>query len=67
MVSEGDEEAWEAALSDPAHHAAYVFAMEGDPVAKAVAEHPEGLAETEVIRSSGQPVTRVYQSAVWKP
>ncbi len=67
MVSEGDEKAWTAALSDPAHHAAYAIAMDGDPVAKAVAEHPEGLIETEVIRSSGQPSTRVYQSAVWKP
>ncbi len=67
MVSEGDEKAWNAALADPAHHAAYVLAMEGDPVAKAVSEHPEGLMETEVIRSSGQPVVRVYQSTLWKP
>ncbi len=67
MVSEGDEQAWRAALADPAHHAAYAIAMEGDPVAAAVAAHPAGLAETEVIRSSGQPVTRVYQSLLWKP
>ncbi len=67
MVSEGDEKAWDAALADPAHHAAFVIAMEGDPVAKAVAEHPQGLAEMEVIRSSGQPMTRMYQSAMWKP
>ncbi len=66
MVSEGDETAWEAALADPAHHAAYVIAMEGDPVAKAVAAHPEGLAETEVVRSTGQPTTRVYQSLLPK-
>ncbi len=39
--------------------------MENDPVAKAVAEHPTGLVETEVIRSTGQPVTRVYQSTVY--
>jgi hypothetical protein len=65
MVSEGDEQAWDAALADPAHHAAYVVAMEGDPVAKAVAAHPAGLAETEVIQSSGQPTTRVYQSTLW--
>jgi hypothetical protein len=67
MVSESDETAWEQALAAPARHAAYVIAMEGDPVAKAVAEHPEGLAETELIRSTGQPVTRVYQSLLWKP
>lgn len=67
MVSEGDEQAWKAALADPAHHAAYVISMEGGPVAAAVAAHPGGLAESEVIRSTGQPVTRVYQSTVWQP
>ena len=65
-VNEGDEQAWEAALADPAHRAAFVIAMEGDPVARAVAAHPEGLGEIEVVRSTGQPVTRVYQSLVWK-
>ncbi len=66
VVSENDEQAWQAALADPAHHAAYVIAMEGDPVARAVAAHPQGLAEVEVVRSTGQPITRVYQSAVWQ-
>lgn len=66
MVSESDEQAWRKALNDPAHQAAYVIAMEGDPVAEAVAKHPDGLAETEVIRSTGQPITRVYQSLLWK-
>ena len=66
VISENDEVAWRAALADPAHRAAYVIAIEGDPVAKAVAEHPEGLAEVEVLRTVGQPTARVYQSLVYK-
>ncbi len=65
MVSEDDEAAWEQALADPAHHAAYVIAMVGDPVAKAVAAHPENLKELEVICTTGQPCAKVYQSEVW--
>ena len=67
MVSENDEIAWQAALADPAHRAAYVIAMDGDAVATAVKTHPEGLAEVEVVRTVGQPTARVYQSAVYKP
>ncbi len=65
MISEADEQAWEAALADPAHKAAYVIALDGDPVAKAVAAHPEGLGEMEVVRTVGQPTARVYQSTVY--
>jgi hypothetical protein len=67
MVSENDAQSFDRALADPAHHAAYVIAIAGDPVAKAVAEHPEGLQELEVICTSGQPCARVYQSQVWEP
>lgn len=67
LVSENDEVAWEAALAEPAHRAAYVIALDGDPVAKAVALHGQGLAEIEVVRTVGQPTARVYQSTVYKP
>jgi hypothetical protein len=67
MVSENDDQTWQLALKDPAHNAAYVIAMAGDPVAKAVAAHPEGLAEIEVTCTTGQPCARVYQSLVWTP
>jgi hypothetical protein len=67
MVSENDDQTWQIALKDPAHNAAYVIAMVGDPVARAVAAHPKGLAETEVICTTGQPCARVYQSLVWTP
>jgi hypothetical protein len=67
MVSENDDQTWQVALNDPARHAAYVIAIVGDPVAKAVAAHPQGLAEMEVICTSGQPCARVYQSLLWTP
>ena len=65
IISEDDEVTWEQALADPAHHAAFVVAMAGDPVAKAVAAHPEGLKELEVICTTGQPCAKVYQSEDW--
>jgi len=65
MVSENDSQSFDAALKDPARNAAYVVAVAGDPVAKAVAEHPQGLTELEVICTMGQPCARVYQSEIW--
>jgi len=67
MVSENDSQSFDAALADPAQHAAFVIAIVGDPVAKAVEAHPEGLTELEVLCTTGQPCARVYQSTVWKP
>jgi len=67
MVSENDDQDWQIALKDPALHAAYVIAIVGDPVAKAVAAHPEGLGEIEVVCTTGQPCAHVYQSLLWTP
>ena len=67
MVSENDDQDWQIALKDPAHHAAYVIAIVGDPVDKAIAAHPQGLGEVEVICASGQPCAHVYQSLLWTP
>jgi hypothetical protein len=67
MVSENDSQTFDKALADPAHNAAYVIAIAGDPVAKAVADHPEGLVETSVICTTGQPCARFYQSLLWRP
>lgn len=66
MVSENDEVAWEVALADPAHRAAYVIAMAGDPVSKAVAAYPAGLQLLEVLCTTGQPCAKVYRSELWK-
>jgi hypothetical protein len=65
MVSENDNDSWQAALADPAGKAAYVIAMKGDPVEAAVIAHPQGLTELEVICTTGQPCAKVYQSTSW--
>ena len=62
IINEGDYYEWNAALADPAAKAQYVVALDGDPVAKAVAEHPEHLTLLQVICSTGQPCARLYRS-----
>jgi hypothetical protein len=61
-LNEGDYDSWQAALAAPADHAAYVVAIAGDAVSKAVAEHPDGLTELTVLCTTGQPCARVYRS-----
>jgi hypothetical protein len=61
-INESDWDSWHAALEDPAGHAAYVIALEGDPVSRAVADHPKDLQELTILCSTGQPCARVYQS-----
>ena len=61
-VNEEDYDSFHAALAAPAEHAAYVVAIAGDPVAAAVAAHPEGLTELTILCTSGQPCARFYQS-----
>jgi Dolichyl-phosphate-mannose-protein mannosyltransferase len=66
-LNESDYDSWHAALADPADHAAYVVAMAGDTVSKAVAEHPEGLQELSILCTTGQPCARIYQSERYSP
>jgi hypothetical protein len=61
-INETDYDSWHAALEDPAGKAAFVIVFEGDAVAKAVAEHPEGLEELSIICTTGQPCARTYRS-----
>ena len=61
-INETDWYSWEPALKDPAGKAAYVIALDGDAVAKAVAAHPQGLEELSILCSTGQPCARIYQS-----
>jgi hypothetical protein len=61
-ISETDYDTWKVALAAPAQHAAYVVAIDGDPVSAAVKERPEGLSELVVLCSTGQPCARVYRS-----
>jgi hypothetical protein len=61
-INETDYDSWHAALQNPATHAAYVVAFEGDEVARAVKEHPGGLLEITIIGGTGQRSVHIYQS-----
>jgi hypothetical protein len=61
-VNEGDYDSFQAALAAPAEHAGYVVAIAGDPVAAAIAMHPQGLTELTILCTSGQPCARIYKS-----
>jgi hypothetical protein len=61
-INETDYESWNAALQNPASRAEYVVAFEGDQVAKAVAEHPDGLLEVSIISGTGQRSAHIYLS-----
>jgi hypothetical protein len=66
-INEGDYDSFHAALQAPAQHANFVVAVAGDPVAEAVAKHPENLMELVVLCTTGQPCARIYQSTAYKP
>lgn len=61
-LNEDDYDSWKAALASPADHAAYVIAIKGDPVSKAVDANPRGLTEMTVLCTTGQPCARIYHS-----
>ena len=66
-INESDYDSWHAALQSPAEHAAFVIALAGDEVSKAVQQHPEGLQELTIMCSTGQPCARIYQSLRFAP
>lgn len=61
-VNEGDYDLWQRALQDPAQAANFIVAIDGDPVAQAVQEHPQNLQLLFLICSTGQPCARLYRS-----
>jgi hypothetical protein len=63
-INETDRDSWHAALGDPAGHAAYAIAFDGDAVAKAVAAHPRGLQDLSILCGTGQGCARLYQSEI---
>jgi hypothetical protein len=66
-INEGDYDSFHAALAAPAEHANYVVAIAGDPVAAAVATHPQGLTELTILCTTGQPCARIYRSDKTNP
>jgi hypothetical protein len=61
-INEADYYEWTPALKAPAKAADYVITTDGDRVAQAVAEHPEGLTLIDIVCSTGQPCVRIYRS-----
>jgi hypothetical protein len=61
-VNEGDYTLWRNALQSPAQAADFVVAIDGDPVAEAVRDHPQHLQLLFLICSTGQPCARIYRS-----
>ena len=67
LISPLDSQRFNEAKDAPARHASLVVAMDHDAVARAVAAHPEGLTELEIICLTGQPCARFYQSSLYLP
>ncbi len=63
LISPLDSQSFDRARQQPARYADLVIALEGDPVAQAVAAHPEGLTEIEVLCHTGQPCAKLYRSS----
>jgi hypothetical protein len=61
-INEGNYKQWDAALRAPAANADFVIAGANDPVAQAVAQHPENLDLLIVVQTAGQPPVRTYKS-----
>jgi hypothetical protein len=61
-INESDREYYHAALEAPAQHASIVLALAGDPIEKAVREHPAGLTEVGGFSAPWQPSITLYVS-----
>jgi hypothetical protein len=61
-INESDKEFYQAALAEPAKHAAVVLAFEGDDIDRAVQAHPEGLTLVRRFASQWQPAGAIYVS-----
>jgi hypothetical protein len=62
VVTETRRMIWDAGLSCPAQVADFVVAVDGDPVAQAVARNPRWLEEIAGFSTPGKPDVTVYRS-----
>ena len=65
VVNESNWDLWQQALASPAERASIVVAIDHDPVAQAVEEHPEDLEQVAVIESEEKPRAVVYRSVIY--
>jgi hypothetical protein len=61
-LCENDHPGWEDALAQPAQSADYLVAFAGDPVARAVHDHPQGLEAVATVGTPSQPKALIYRS-----
>jgi hypothetical protein len=61
-INESDREYFQAALDAPAQHASLALALAGDPIEKAIHEHPAGLTVVGRFSAPGQPDVTLYAS-----
>ena len=61
-INEGNYRLWDAALRAPAANADFAIAGAGDPVAQAVAAHPDNLELLIVQQGAGQMPVRIYKA-----
>jgi hypothetical protein len=65
-INESDKEYYQAALETPAQRAAIVFAQAGDPIDRAVHDHPAGLRDVGHFAAKDQPAITLYVSDTWR-
>ena len=61
-LCENHHPGWEDALARPAESADYIIAFAGDPVARAVHDHPQGLEPVATVGTPSQPKALIYRS-----
>ena len=61
VISEAEHPDWELAQLDPAHHADYVIACQGDPVWAAVRHHDAEFTQVVSISAPGQSSCTIYK------
>ncbi len=65
-INECHKRYWHSALMDPALMADFIVAADGDPIALAVKEHPEGLVRVAEITWPRQSSIAIYRSTAWQ-
>ena len=61
-LCENDHPDWQDALARPAQSADYIVTFAGDPVARAVHDHPQGLEAVATVGTPSQPKALIYRS-----
>ena len=61
VISEAEHPDWEWALLDPARHADYIVACQGDPVWAAVRQHQTELTKVLSVSVPGQSNCTIYK------